>query len=81
MKKQNHPPVAQNQEAEAPENKGRKVANIIINTVLVFAIVLAALCTYVSFVSTSALHCSIKKRTFLISPFSAALHKLYVKNA
>lgn len=35
------------------ETKGRKIANIVINTVLVVAIVLAAVCTYVSFVSSS----------------------------
>ena len=53
MKKEKQIPVEQNHEAEAPESKGRKVASIIINVILVVAIVLAALCTYVSFVSTS----------------------------
>ena len=53
MKMKKQIPVEQNQEAEAPENKGRKIANTVINVVLVVAIVLAALCTYVSFVSTS----------------------------
>lgn len=53
MKKEKQIPVEQNQETEAPENKGRKIANIIINAVLVVAIILAALCTYVSFVSAS----------------------------
>ncbi|MBR6916872.1 MAG: signal peptidase I [Clostridia bacterium] len=33
--------------------KGRKIANIIINVILVIAILVAAFCTYVSFVSTS----------------------------
>ncbi len=53
MKKEKQIPVEKNQETEAPENKGRKIANIVINVVLVIAIVLAALCTYVSFVSAS----------------------------
>ena len=53
MKKEKQIPVEQNHEAEVPEKKGRKIANTIINVVLVFAIILAALCTYVSFVSTS----------------------------
>ena len=53
MKKEKQIPVEQNQETEAPESKGRKIASIIINVILVIAIVLAALCTYVSFVSTS----------------------------
>ena len=53
MKKEKQIPVEQNHETEAPENKGRKIVSIIINVILVIAIVLAALCTYVSFVSTS----------------------------
>lgn len=53
MKKEKQIPVEKNQETEAPENKGRKIANIVINVVLVIAIILAALCTYVSFVSAS----------------------------
>ena len=53
MKKEKQIPVEKKQETEAPENKGRKIANIVINVVLVIAIVLAALCTYVSFVSAS----------------------------
>ena len=53
MKKEKQIPVEQNHEAEAPENKGRKIVSTIINVVLVVAIVLAALCTYVSFVSAS----------------------------
>jgi len=35
------------------ESKGKKIANIIVNVILVAAIILAAVCTYVSFVSTS----------------------------
>lgn len=54
MKKEKQIPVAQNhEETEAPESKGRKIVNTVINVVLVIAIVLAALCTYLSFVSTS----------------------------
>ena len=53
MKKEKQIPVEQNHEAEAPESKGRKIANTVINVILVVAIILAALCTYVSFVSTS----------------------------
>lgn len=54
MKKEKQTPVEEIvTEAEVPEKKGRKIANTVINVVLVVAIVLAALCTYVSFVSTS----------------------------
>ena len=35
------------------ESKGKRVLNTIVNTVLVLAIILAALCTYVSYVNTS----------------------------
>ena len=35
------------------QSKGRKIATIIINTILIIAIILAALCTYISYVSTS----------------------------
>lgn len=35
------------------ESKGKRILNAIVNTILVVAIALAALCTYVSFVSTS----------------------------
>ena len=35
------------------ESKGKRILNAIVNTVLVIAIALAAVCTYVSFVSTS----------------------------
>ena len=38
---------------EETVSKGKRIANIIINVVLVIAIILAALCTYVSFVSSS----------------------------
>ena len=35
------------------ESKGKRILNAVINTVLVIAIVLAAVCTYISFVSSS----------------------------
>lgn len=42
------------EEYEMPEeSRGRKIANTIINVILVIAIILAALCTYTSYVSTS----------------------------
>lgn len=54
MKAEKKTPIVQaSEETEAPESKGRKIASTIINIVLVLAIILAALCTYVSFVSTS----------------------------
>ena len=54
MKKEKQTPVEEIvAEAEIPEKKGRKIANIVINVILVAAIVLAALCTYVTFQSDS----------------------------
>ena len=56
MKKENHPnEINKDEEVQVlpKEPKGRKIASIIINVILVIAIVLAAICTYVSFVSTS----------------------------
>lgn len=41
------------EEKEAEVSKGRKIANTVINVVLVVAILLAAFCTYTSYVSTS----------------------------
>ena len=35
------------------ESKGKRIANTVVNVILVAAIILAAVCTYVSFVSTS----------------------------
>ena len=43
----------QSEETEVTEGKGKKVLNTVVNVVLVLAIVLAALCTYVSYVNTS----------------------------
>ena len=40
-------------EAEPQESKGKRIASGIINVILVLAIILAAICTYVSYVSTS----------------------------
>lgn len=37
----------------AEESKVRRVLNIVVNTILVIAIILAAICTYVSYVNTS----------------------------
>ncbi len=42
------------EEYEMPEeSRGKKIANTVINVILVIAIILAALCTYTSYVSTS----------------------------
>lgn len=47
-------PVADNMDELMPkQSKGRRIANTIINVVLVVAIVMAAICTYISYVSTS----------------------------
>lgn len=40
-------------EVEKPVSKGRKIANAVINWLLVIAIVIAAVCTYISFVNSS----------------------------
>lgn len=41
------------EQAVAPESRGRRIADRIINIVLAVAIVIAAICTYASYVSTS----------------------------
>lgn len=41
------------EEAGVPKSKGKRIANTVINVVLVIAIILAAVCTYTSYVSTS----------------------------
>ena len=48
-------PVAADEEVQVipEESRGRRVANVVINVILVVAIALAAVCTYVSYVSTS----------------------------
>jgi signal peptidase len=51
MKNQNVPAETENQ--EIPVSKGRKTLNTIVNIVLIVALVIAAVCTYVSFVSAS----------------------------
>ena len=38
---------------EVPESRGKRIANTVVNAVLVLAIALAAVCTYVSYVSSS----------------------------
>jgi signal peptidase len=43
--------AAENQ--EQPVSKGRKILNTVVNVILVIALVMAAVCTYVSFVSAS----------------------------
>lgn len=45
--------VREEEFAETQPKKGKRVANTIINIVLVIAIILAAICTYTSYVSTS----------------------------
>ena len=42
-----------NEEVMAEESQAKRIANKVLNVVLVIAIILAAVCTYVSFVSTS----------------------------
>lgn len=54
--KNNAAGAAQNleEEYEMPqESRGKRIANTVINVILVLAIILAALCTYTSYVSTS----------------------------
>ena len=56
MKKEIHPNEAQqNEEVQVmpAESKARKIISTTINVILVIAIILAAVCTYLSFVSTS----------------------------
>ena len=43
----------QEQEQEQEESLGKRILNTVVNVILVIAIILAAFCTYVSFVSTS----------------------------
>ena len=55
-KKIDEQPVVENEgedEVLTKKKKGARVANTIINVILVIAIIIAAVCTYVSFVSTS----------------------------
>ena len=47
------PNQSEEMETTTTEGKGKKVLNTVVNVVLVLAIVLAALCTYVSYVNTS----------------------------
>ena len=45
--------TAEEQETAKPKKTGKEILNTVVNVVLVLAIILAALCTYTSFVSTS----------------------------
>jgi signal peptidase len=55
MKKKNvqETEASMNEELEPEISKGKRIANTIINVILVLAIILAAICTYISYVSTS----------------------------
>ena len=56
MKKKTQAPVNPNEENETQEvqvSKGRKILNTVVNVILVVALVMAAVCTYISFVSAS----------------------------
>ena len=55
MKKKEAPQMTQEEEAVLPqeESKTHKVVSTVINVILVISIILAAVCTYVSYVSTS----------------------------
>ena len=58
MKEKNHQTAIPNLNLEeeilvVEESKGKRIVNAIVNAILVIAIALAAICTYVSFVSTS----------------------------
>ena len=55
MKKENQSATPQNNEAGIVEepSKGKKILNTVVNVILVIAIALAAVCTYVSYVSSS----------------------------
>ena len=46
-------PAEETEVQEAPAKKGRKIVNTVINVLLVIAIIIAAICTYISFVSAS----------------------------
>ena len=45
--------VNEDEVEEVEESRGKRIVNTIVNTILVLAIALAAVCTYVSYVSTS----------------------------
>lgn len=55
MKKEKltQPAIVEQEGTEVPEKIGHKIARIIVNVILVAAIILAAICTYTSYVSTS----------------------------
>lgn len=51
--KEKHTPVNENEETQMTERSAGRIVNIGINVILVLAIIVAACCTYVSYVSTS----------------------------
>ena len=51
--KSTQPAIVEQEGTEVPEKTGHKIARIIVNVILVAAIILAAICTYTSYVSTS----------------------------
>jgi signal peptidase len=57
MKTKKQPPETTNEVSEASENKkvgkGRKILNTVVNVLLIVALIVAAVCTYISFVSAS----------------------------
>lgn len=56
MKKKNETPVNPSGETETQEvqvSKSKKVLNTVVNVILVIALIVAAICTYISFVSAS----------------------------
>ena len=55
MSKRNNPKsnIEVAEQGKAPKGVGRKIANIVVNVLLVVALVVVAICTYVSFVSAS----------------------------
>ena len=67
-------PQQQIQEQEPQESLGKRILNTVVNVILVIAIVLAAFCTYVSFVSTSG---SGTPSIFGISIFSIRTDSMY----
>ena len=53
MKKKNMPQGENVQGKQKPKRSGKEILNTVVNVILVVALVVAALCTYTSFVSTS----------------------------
>ena len=53
MKKKNTPGTEEVQGKRKPKKTGKEILNTVVNVILVVALIVAALCTYTSFVSTS----------------------------